>query len=186
METRLSTCTPSAHQTSLITMLVLSLVLSACSVFGKLSEIEYNNQIVEQINTTSSTIEDTATLYNDNIPDLVTEESSIDTSKTKASYKKAEDSLEESKALLSLEGRNIEQQNAARTELQSYLSAGEAYLESYQKMLDYYDTEAFKTDVDKVESLDETLHKDYTTFIQANNDLVETLDQFVVTGQDAK
>lgn len=155
------------------------LLLASCSVFGKLSETEYNNTVVDGINNTSIAIESSATLYNETIPDLVTEGSAIDTTEMNTSYVTAKDTLTEVEALLLLESRNIEQQNSVRTEIQTYQSAANNYLDIYEEMLDYYQNKVYVEDVTKVESYDESLHTSYTTFIQANNDLVEILESYV-------
>lgn len=163
----------------LASSLSLALLLSSCSVFGKSSEIDFNNRVVEQINETSILIEESATLYNESIPDLVTESSEIDTEELSAAHETAQNSLEKSKDLLLLESRNIEQQNAVLTELETYQSAGIAYLDLYADMVDYYQTGSYKEDLTLVQTLDEELHTHYTTFIQANNDLVEILEGYV-------
>jgi hypothetical protein len=46
-------------------------------------------------------------------------------------------------------------------------------------MMDYYDSGSYQEDITQVKSIDETLHLSYTTFIEANNDLVDILDSFV-------
>ncbi len=164
---------------TLLLALTASLLLASCSVFGKLSEVEYNNTVVDQINTVSTAIEDSATLYNETIPDLVTESSTIDSTEMTTSYGAATNALVEVDALLLLESRNIEQQNSVRTEIQTYQSAANEYLDLYKQMLDYYISASYAQDLSKVQSFDEGLHTSYTTFIQANNDLVDILDGFV-------
>jgi hypothetical protein len=156
-----------------------ALLLTACSVFGKLSDVDYNNQVVESINATSTVIETTATLYNDTVPNVVNETDVVDTAAMQSSYDQASTSLKGLADLLSLEGRDIEQQNAVRTDLETYQTAGEQYLQTYSDMLTYYSTDEYQKDISKVKTIDENLHTGYTTFIQANNDLVDTLDSFV-------
>lgn len=163
----------------LLLTLSCSLLLASCSVFGKLSEVEYNNTVVDQINSASSAVEESATLYNETIPDLVTESSVIDTTEMSTSFESTTAELVKVEELMTLESRNIEQQNAIRTEIQTYESAAQAYLDLYTQMLDYYGNKAYSEDLSKVQTLDADLHTSYTTFIQANNDLVDTLEGFV-------
>lgn len=158
---------------------ILSLFASGCSWFGKLNTIEYNNEIVEVINETSTRLEKTATLYNETIPDLVTEQSAIDITEMKTEFDLALTWMNETNTLLSLEGKNLEQQNAVRNALETYQDLGTSYLTSYQTMLNYYENETYKEEIQTVEVLDKQLHSDYTAFIQTNNDLVNTLETFV-------
>lgn len=164
---------------TLFLTLTLSLLLASCSVFSKLSEVEYNNQVVDQINLVSTAIEDSATLYNETVPDVVTEASVIDTTQMKISHETASLELLNVEPLMILESRNIEQQNSVRTEIQTYESAANDYLDLYGQMLDYYASSAYVEDLNKVKSFHKDLHTSYTTFIQANNDLVDILDGFV-------
>ena len=163
----------------LISLALSAVLLTSCSVFGKLSEVDYNNQVVEAINATSSTLENTATLYNNGIPSEVQETDSIDTKAMQSEYETALNELTDLDKLQALESRNIEQQNAVRTNLQTYQSAAEIYLETYSKMLTYYGEGEYAKDISKVKSIHETLHTDYTTFMQANNGLVDVLESFV-------
>lgn len=162
-------------------LLVSSVFLFGCSLLGKYSEVEYNNLVVEKVNETSLAIETTTSLYNETLPDVVTEEDVIVTSEMQASYEAAVESLEDTADLLVLEARNLEQQNAVRTELETYRSAAEIYLESYAAMLSYYSEGTYVEDISQVEILDETMHVNYTTFIEANNDLVDALEVYVAT-----
>lgn len=160
-------------------MLSAVLLLSGCDSFGKYSEVEFNNIIVEKINESSLAIEETTSLYKDSLPNVITEKDLIETDEMQASYKNALGSLEETAQLLILEARNLEQQNAVRTELEVYRSAASIYLDAYASMLSYYGDEVYKEDITQVESIDEALHTNYTTFIEANNDLVDALESFV-------
>ncbi len=160
-------------------ILSASVLLSACSVFEKLSDVDYNNQVVESVNATSTIIETTATLYNDTVPNVVNETDVIDTAAMQISYDEAKTALEDIADLVTLEARDIEQQNSIRTDLETYQTAGEQYLQTYSDMLNYYSTNEYQNDISKVKTIDESLHTGYTTFIQANNDLVDTLESFV-------
>ena len=166
-------------KTPLAFSIAAAILLTACSVFGKLSDVDYNNQVVESINATSTMIETTATLYNDTVPNVMNETDVVDTAAMQSSYDQAVTSLKGIADLLSLEGRDIEQQNAVRTDIETYQTAGEQYLQSYSEMLNYYSTDEYQKDISKVKPIDESLHTGYTTFIQANNDLVDTLDSYV-------
>jgi len=164
----------------LLKFLPLALLLTSCSLFSGLSEVEYNNRVVELTNLASTAIEQTATLYNETIPNKVTEQDEIDISQMETAYEEATKALEGTNDALNMESRNLEQQNAVQTALQTYLSAGELYLENYNTVIVYYSNSTYKDDVTKVEVYDESLHTSYTTFIEANNDLVEALDSFVI------
>lgn len=168
---------------SLPALLLSSTLLLGCSLLGKYSEVEYNNLVVEKINETSLAIEETTSLYNETLPDVVTEEDIIVTGEMQTSYEAAIESLEDTADLLVLEARNLEQQNAVRTELETYRSAAQIYLESYATMLSYYGEGTYIEDISQVETLDETMHVNYTTFIEANNDLVDTLESFVAAAE---
>ena len=165
-------------------LLLSSLFLFGCEAFGKYSEVEYNNLIVEELNKASLAIEETTSLYNETLPDVITEEDVIETDVMETSYDDAMSALEKTANLLSLEARNLEQQNAVRTELETYRSAAEIYLESYSDMLSYYSQGTYKEDISQVKTLDETMHTNYTTFIEANNDLVDTLESYVAPEQE--
>lgn len=164
---------------SLLALLVPSVFLFGCSLLGKYSEVEYNNLVVEKINETSLAVEATTSLYNETLPEKVSEKDVIEVSGMQDAYDEAVKSLEKTADLLTLEARNLEQQNAVRTELETYRSAGQIYLESYATMLSYYSEGTYTEDLTQVETLDETMHVNYTTFIEANNDLVDTLETFV-------
>jgi len=157
----------------------VALLLTGCSFFSKYGEIEYNNLIVEKINETSLAIEETATIYNETIPDVVTEKDTFDVTAMQASYDNATELLKEIDGLLIYESRNTEQQNAVRAEVQTYMSAADLYLQTYSEMLSYFGGTAYQDDITQVKPMDETLHTNYTTFIESNNDLVDTLESFL-------
>lgn len=164
---------------TLLASLVLIALLPACALFNRYGEIEYNNLVVEQINKSSLSLEKTATLYNESIPDVVTEQDTFELGEMETSYEEAKNLLRETNGLLDLESRNVEQQTAVQSELEVYMSAGDLYLQSYAEMLAYYGDGKYKEDITQVETLDETLHSNYSTFIEANNDLVDVLESFV-------
>lgn len=159
---------------------LLSIVtFSACSLLGALTSVEFNNAIVEQLNVSSSTIQASANAYDKNIPLEVTELTVIDVSSLQKSLIEARTALETLSTIEDLESRDIEQQNAVRKDLKTYQLAAEAYLKRYQEIIGYYESKTYVQDVNQVEKLNSLLHTDYTTFIQSNNSLVQTLDKFV-------
>lgn len=162
---------------SAIILLIVS--LSGCEFFSKLTAIEYNNRIVENLNEASLALEETANLYNETIPSIVTEESEIDVSTLKTSLESSKVLLAEIKNLSSLQSKNPDQETQVEESLISYSEAAENYFVSYEEMLLYYESGEFIKDVSKVTPIDESIHLNYSTFIDANNDLVELLDSFM-------
>ncbi len=160
-------------------LLFLGLILLSACAFSKLSIVEYNNRLVEQVNLSSTAIEITATLYNDIIPDVVTEQDEIKTNEMSNAFSTAQKEINQSKTLTDILSRNEEQQLASNESIDIYISAADLYLIAYEEMLTYYSSETYKEDISQVQTLDETLHTHYTTFIEANNDLVEVLEGFV-------
>jgi len=161
-----------------VALLITSLaVLTACGF--TYNSVEYNNRVVEQINLTSAALEETATIYNESIPDVMNEEETVNTELMGASYETSKEYLDNTIKLLDLESKNLKQQGAVRTGLETYGSAADLYLENYATMLTYYDELSYKDDLGRVEELDKTLHTHYTTFIEANNDLVSILEGFI-------
>ena len=162
-----------------LSALLLIAFLPACALFNKYSEVEYNNLIVDQVNLASLAIEKTATLYNETLTEVVTEKDLLDLTEMQTSADEARNLVADSEKLYAFESRNVEQQTAVQAELQTYMEAGDLYLQSYSEMLDYYTSDAYKEDITQVKPIDEVLHTNYTTFIEANNDLVDILDSFV-------
>jgi len=152
--------------------------LTACSL-SSYSAVEYNNLVAEDINVSSSAIEATATAYNDLIPNRVDETAVIPVKDLEAVYEDATASLPEVKDLLELTSKDANQQAALQSAITTYLAAAEAYLETYGKILAYYESETYKEDLSQVAVLDELLHTDYTTFIEANNDLSTAMETYV-------
>lgn len=163
-----------------LSIISCALFLASCSIFSGLSEIEYNNKVVELTNSASTFIEKTATLYNEKIPNKVTEQDQIDIEEMQTAYDEALEALEKVNDAVNFEGRNKEQETAIKNAVTTYLSAGEEYLNNYSTTLSYYADENYKKDITKVAVYDESLHTAYTTFIEANNDLVEALEGFVI------
>lgn len=162
-----------------LSALLLIALLPACSLFSKYSEVEYNNLIVDHVNNTSLAIEKTATLYNETLPEVVTEKDTLDLGEMQTGADDARQLLADTEKLIAYESRNTEQQTAVIAELQTYMEAGDLYLQSYSEMLQYYVDGTYQDDITQVKPLDEILHTNYTTFIEANNDLVDILESFV-------
>lgn len=160
-------------------ILGLSTLLSACSLFSGLNEADFYTRVVETINVSSQAIETSITLYGEDIPDMVTEDSMIDASTMQASLAVIQNALKDSVKLIELQSQNVEQMNAVHTELTTYLKAADEYTTTYSSMVDYYANGTYQTDIEKVKVHNTALHTAYSTFIEANNDLVETLESFV-------
>ncbi|MBU0981855.1 hypothetical protein KKC94_04145 [Patescibacteria group bacterium] len=156
------------------------LLFASCSV-SRLSEVEYNNQIVTAVNETSAVIEKTANAYNESIPEVVTEKTVIEIAPLRTAYNETISSLSTISTLSSLESRNEEQTNTAQELLSRYSASASEYLNEYKAMLEYYEGGEYKNNVTMVSEIDTILHDAYTTFIDANNKLVETLGNFVIT-----
>ena len=161
-----------------LSLFVIISLLSGC-YFSKESTVDYNNLVVQQIKLTTPVIEETATLYNSTVPDVVTEQDEIDIEEMSSKLEDARDSLEDIEALLVLESRNLDQQDLVNLGIGTYLSAAEQYFTSYEEMLIYYGDKGNQSAVSQVEPIDENLHNDFTTFTEANNDLVTTLETYV-------
>lgn len=154
------------------------LSLTACS-FASYSAVEYNNLVAEEVNLSSGAIESTATAYNSLIPSRVDETTVIPVKEIEESYEVAMETLGGVEKLLELTSKDPGQQSALQTAITTYLAAAEAYLETYGKTLAYYESETYKEDLSQVAVLDEQLHTDYTTFIEANNDLSSAMESYV-------
>ena len=67
---------------------LLALTLFTACTF-RYSAVEYNNRVVEQINESSSLIEESAALYNNVIPDTMTEQIEIDAAGMQELYRQS-------------------------------------------------------------------------------------------------
>ncbi|MEK7146147.1 MAG: hypothetical protein AAB802_03090, partial [Patescibacteria group bacterium] len=94
-------------------------------------------------------------------------------------YKTAKNETQETENLIELKSKNPEQEAAADEAITNYLSIANDYLTHFDAMLEYYQSETYQKDVSQVKELDDNLHSAYSTFIEANNDLVEALSPFV-------
>lgn len=163
----------------ILVSLSLIALLSGCEFLSSLSNIEYNNQVVTTINEITKQVEITAVLYNETIPTQVTEASEISTEEMSAELIKAKDLLESTDSLTELKSRNQEQQLEVEKMLVKYKSSVEEYFKAMDEMLLYYGNGEYKKDVTKVTPIDESIHLNYGTFIEANNTLMETLESFI-------
>lgn len=157
----------------------LALIATGCLGSDSLSAIEYNNQVVGILNDTSAAIEESTANYDEGIPNIVTESSSIDVTSVETAYTEAVTKLETAQNVLSLTSQTQAQQTAIQTEFKNYLNLAQAYLETYKEMVDYYKNETYKTSLDNVAVFDQDLHSEYNAFIKSNNDLVDILAEYV-------
>ncbi|MBU1018378.1 MAG: hypothetical protein ABII07_03335 [Patescibacteria group bacterium] len=157
------------------------ILLAGCNMefFEKLSPIQYNNKVVESLNQTSETIENTILVYDISIPDLVTEESEIDTTDMETSYDLAKEIISNSASILELSSKDEAQQTEVRVEFQNYISLGEEYLAKYLAMIEYYKTGLYLEDLSLVTEHDTTIYDAYNTFIESNNTLVDILESYI-------
>ena len=166
----------------LLSLGLMTLTLTATGCFltnDAMSVIEYNNEVVRILNNTGAAIEESTDQYDQSIPNIVTESSTIDTTVAETIYKDATTKLSEAQSVLTLISQNEAQQTAVRTEFETYLALGQTYLETYTSMLDYYRAGTYKESLDNVATFDQDLHTEYNDFVKANNNLVDTLSQYV-------
>jgi hypothetical protein len=164
---------------ALITLSVTALIMTGCLDDGSLSTVEYNNAVVEMLNDTSAAIEDTTTVYDDSIPNIVTEETEVETTEMQISYEAAKLQLETAYTVLDIISKNSTQQEEVRAEFQAYLDLGSDYIETFETVLSYYGGSEFAENLDLVAEYDEGLHTGYNDFINSNNNLVDILADFI-------
>jgi hypothetical protein len=161
-----------------LSLIILTVLLSACS-FGTLHPTLFNNKVVNLVKPATLAVEESAVTYNSLVPNDTTELTEIDTSQLRIDFDEAEDLLEEAAKALTYESEDLEQQATIRGHLDTYLLAGEEYLDAYESMLLYFEAAENQTDPNKLDTLDPNLHTAYNTFTEANNDLVTSLAEFV-------
>jgi hypothetical protein len=71
----------------------ISTLFLGCIDSGKLSEVEYNNEVVEKLNLTSGAIEETTAVYDNSVPNIVTEDSAIDATALEAASQTATEKI---------------------------------------------------------------------------------------------
>lgn len=162
----------------LLSGLALCLSLSACSL-GPMHPTLYNNKVVELVNPATLAVESSALNYNTLVPDTVTEVAEVDSKTLRSDYNKARRLLNKVEGALDFESDNLEQEASVRSELETYLTAGQEYLSAYESMLLFFEDETYQSDPNQLDDLDPLLHSSYNVFTEANNDLVTTLAGFV-------
>ncbi|MBT5016378.1 hypothetical protein HN748_05600 [Candidatus Peregrinibacteria bacterium] len=156
-----------------------ALFMTGCLDDGSLSTIEYNNTVVETLNSTSAVIEETTDSYDLSVPNIVTEESEIDTTDMETALLSAQAKVTEAKTVLDLISKNAEQQEAVMAEFTNYLELGEAYVVIYETVTTYYSAQEYIESLDLVAEYDESLHSGYNDFIDSNNTLVDILASYI-------
>ncbi len=162
-----------------IAFLAVLTLLTGCSGSGKLSAIQYNNQFVETINTASAAIEESTSIYDEQVPNIVTEDSTVDVAPLETALATAQTQITAAEALAALQSKNEEQQAATQAELATFMTLAKTYLDSYAAMIAYYKGGEYKENLDKVAAFDQDLHKQYNDFITSHNKLVDLLAGFV-------
>ncbi len=157
-------------------ILVLILITSGC---GELSTLEYNDAVVENINNASEALNKTISAYDENIPDLVTEEIEMDTAEMETALQDAKTAVENCKTLTTLTGKNQPQQAEVNAELENYLSITKTYLASYEEMLNYYKNGEYKEVPEKVSEYDTEIYEKSSLIFDSNNTLEDILGKYV-------
>lgn len=162
----------------LLSLSALTLALSSCS-FGTLHPTLFNNQVLDLVNPTTLSIEASAITYNTAVPDDITELSVIETEALREDFETSDKLLKDVNKALEFESENLEQQATVLGHLETYISAGENYLEDLEATLLYLENAEHQSDPNRIDTLDPELHASYNTFIEANNDLATSLAEFV-------
>lgn len=164
---------------SLILLSTIALTVTGCLNSDKLSAIQYNNKFVETINATSATVEESTNIYDKQIPNIVTEDSTIEVTALETTLGESRTQISEAESITTLQSRNNEQQTAVQAEFPEFLELAKAYLGTYTLMVAYYKNGEYKQNLDKVSIFDEDLHTQYNDFIASHNKLVDILAEFV-------
>lgn len=164
-----------------VAFLMAALTTTGCLSNGKLSTVDYNNQIVAVLNATSANIEITTDPYDKTIPNIVTEDITVDITALETSWNAANTALETGQTALTLKSRNKDQEERALAGLLLYREKAVAYLKTYGEMIVYYKNEDYKKkgNLGRVAEFDQNLHTQYNEFIESNNTLVDLLGEFV-------
>ncbi|MFA6528169.1 MAG: hypothetical protein WCT46_01360 [Candidatus Gracilibacteria bacterium] len=162
-------------KTLLIFPLVLVFTLSGC---GELSEIEYNNNIAQALDANSSLIKDTITAYDSSVPDIVTEQTEIDTSGMETALENTQAKHQDIETLLTLASKNLDQEKAVEDELTNYISLSEICLSTYAEILNYYKSGEYKNDLELVGEYDTNIYNNYNALIESNNKLADILEEY--------
>ena len=160
---------------TLLLALALILTLSGC---GELSEIEYNNSIAQTLDANSNLIKDTITAYDSNVPDIVTEQTEVETSDMETALENTQVKHQDIEALLTLTSSNSDQESAVEEELINYISLSEICLSTYAEILDYYKSGEYKNNLGLVEEYDTKIYNNYNALIESNNKLADILEEY--------
>jgi hypothetical protein len=164
---------------ALIGLLALALIGSGCFNANQKSVIEYNNEVVTTLNLASSAIENSTVVYDETIPNIVTESSTIDPGPVEEAYAAARAEIDAAGSVMDLTSADASQTDLIQTEFQAYLELADLYLDTYTEMVEYYKSNGYKEELDTVSTFDQDLHNQYNEFIKSNNDLVDILAGFV-------
>lgn len=157
----------------------LAVLTTGCLNNGELSAIQFNNQFVEIINSASAAVKESTDVYDQQIPNIVTEDSTVDVAPLETSLTEAQTQMTAAETLATLQSKDESQQDAVQSEFATFLALGKTYLESYTAMIAYYKGWEYKENLDKVATLDLDLHNQYNDFIASHNKLVDILAGFV-------
>lgn len=161
---------------TLIISLIFILLSSGC---GELSALKYNDAIVEKINSASEALNETISAYDGSIPDLVTEQTEIDTEEMEDALGNAKAAIANCENLPTLVSKDQAQQTEVRAELENYLSITAEYLASYEEMLNYYKNQEYKEIPGKVSEYDTEIYEKSSMIFDSNNTLEDILDKYV-------
>jgi len=161
------------------TFIALLIIVSIASGCGELSALKYNDTVVEKINSSSEALNETISAYDKNIPDLVTEETTVETAEMESALSSAQTITEECQSLTTLVSKDQLQQEEVKAELEKYLSLTEEYLTSYEAMLNYYKNEDYKESPEKVSEYDKEIYEKSSSIFDSNNSLEDILEKYV-------
>lgn len=157
-------------------LLATTLLLSAC--VGKLTAVDYNNAVVDEVSLVSDSIDVTLDSYDATIPLEVGPDEYINTVMMDSAYADASALLSSLQyGAMSLESMDSSQQAAVSASLQSYYDITNDYLTYYKTVLDYYSGD-FASDLDKVSEYDDGLYEKYNAHVDAHNALADTLEMY--------
>lgn len=159
-----------------IILSILTLTVFGC---GELSTLEYNDTVVEKINSASETLNETISAYDGNIPDLVTEETEISTMEMETALQNAKIAIGNCETLTTLASKDQAQQAEVKAELENYLLAAAEYLASYEEIINYYKNGEYKETPDKVSGYDAEIYEKSSSIFDSNNILGDILEKYV-------
>lgn len=163
----------------LVLLVISSMVFSSCRLtdyFTKQSGNEYRNAITAKMNEFTPLIENSLTAYDQAIPDLVTEESTITTDGMIAADKDLQSIIAAMPLLLEEESYDTELQNTIRDFLQKELEAVSVYEKTYSAMVAFYKDGTYKTNLADVTVQDNQTEDAYNAVVTAHNATVDALE----------